>query len=464
MDALRIALAGVQAVDPATAVRSALRRRPGGLWVGGRVLRLPKDPSVHVVAIGKAAAAMSAAATERLGRTFAGGVAVVRDPSAKPIEGIAELVGEHPVPGAGSFAAGRLLLDYVRALSPRSTVLFLISGGSSSLAERPSEGLSDEAIAETGRLLLGSGLPIASVNTIRRHLSELKGGRLATACAAGSFATHAISDVIGDPPQEIGSGPTAPDPTTFADALRAIDAAGLRASLPTEVVTHLEEGRAGRRPETVKPNDQRLSAAPFEIVASNRRAVDGAMREAKRLGYRPWVLSSRLEGEASVVGRLLGEIASEASRRRTARGRPIALLAGGETTVTLPSEHGRGGRNQEVALAAARAIGGRRDVSLLAMGTDGIDGPTDAAGGLVDGGTARRAAARGVDIAEALRTHSAYDALERLGALLVTGPTGTNVSDLSVALIGRPSRPSPGARRASGRRGRPSRPSRRRRS
>ena len=435
-DALAIARAGVEAVEPAGAVARAFRVRNGRLWVGGERLAGAQPERVHAVALGKAASAMYDAAHRALEGFFGGGFAVVHEGYPPPEAPATLAFGEHPVPGHGSFEAGSALLGFVRGLAVEDSVVFLVSGGGSSLAEAPAPGVEALDVARTTAALLASGAPIQAMNAIRRHLSAVKGGRLAAATGAGRFATLAVSDVVGDRPCEIASGPTVADPTTYSDALVAVHRYHLADTLPAGVLHHLGEGVAGRRPETPKDGDPRLARGSFRLVATNRDALLAAEREARRRRYRTTLLSSEIVGETREVARVHGALLAELVRSG-APGRRC-LLSGGETTVTLGPEAGRGGRNQEFALSIAPVLVGLPGVHALSVGTDGIDGPTDAAGGWVDGETMARAAERGVEVEAALETHRAYDALERLGELVRTGPTGTNVMDLHILLHSAP--------------------------
>lgn len=429
-DALAIARAGIRAVDPGRAVRAVFGRVPGGYRVGDARLRPGPGGELRLVAIGKAAAAMADAAA-RLARGRVSGIAATPHGYPSPHRGIPVVFGEHPVPRSRSFAAGTALRDFVRAVRPDDAVLFLISGGGSATVEVPASGLRRSEIRRTTEVLLASGAAIGEMNAVRRHISALKGGRLAEATPARSFATIALSDVVGDPPWDIASGPTVPDPSTFAQALEVVRRHRLAARLPQEVVRHLREGARGRVPETPKASDRRVGRAPFVLAATNRRALDAAHREARRRGYASRVGSSRVTGETQPAARAFARSLLRLARH--SGGRPLCLLSGGETTVTLGPRAGRGGRNQEFALAAAEVISGSRAL-VLSIGTDGVDGPTDAAGGWADGATVGRARARGIDLAGSLREHSSYGALGRLGELIRTGPTGTNVMDLHVGL------------------------------
>ena len=427
-DARKIFRAGLLAVAPERAVRRNLRRVGRTIRVGGRSLRLPTHGTVRVVAIGKAAGPMADAAVAAV-RPVDSAIVVTPHGYPRPRGRFRVVYGEHPVPGRGSFRAGRALLEFVRESGPRDVVLFLISGGGSAVAESPVDPLSPSDISRTTELLLASGAPIGAMNAIRRHLSRIKGGRLAEATGEARFATLTLSDVVGDVPEDIASGPTVADPTTFRDALTAVRKYDLEPRLPRTVVDHLESGGRGRVPETPKPQDARFRAAPFVLVGSNALALRASSRAARALGYRPELVHRPITGDtgsaATRFARRLLEGAGDTRR---------ALVGGGETTVRLGSRPGRGGRNLEFALRTARGIAGRPAV-ILSAGTDGIDGPTDAAGGWVDGGSWGRSRALGVDIPAALAHHASYEALERLGALLKTGPTGTNVMDLHIGLI-----------------------------
>ena len=429
-DALAIARAGIRSVDPGRAVRRHFVRTPHGFRVGARPLVPGPGGELRLVALGKAAAAMVDSAA-RIARGPVSGLAATPYGYPSPHGAIPVVFGDHPVPRSGSFRAGTALLEFVRSTRPTDAVLFLISGGGSATVEAPAVGLSRSEIRRTTEVLLESGAPIGEMNAVRRHLSALKGGRLAEATSARTFATLALSDVVGDPPADIASGPTVPDPSTFQDALAVVRKRGIAGRLPAGIVCHLRDGARGRIPETPKPTDRRLGRAPFVLAATNRTALDAAHREALRRGYTSRVGSSGVTGETQPVARRFARTLLRSAVG--SREGPIALLSGGETTVTLGPGAGRGGRNQEFALAAARDIAGA-DAVVLSIGTDGVDGPTDAAGGWVDGTTVYRAGAGGIDLSSALRDHASYPALARLGALVRTGPTGTNVMDLHVGL------------------------------
>ena len=285
------------------------------------------------------------------------------------------------------------------------------------------------------RLLLAAGATINELNAVRKHLSALKGGQLARAAAPAPVVALLLSDVIGDPLDVIASGPTAPDPTTFADALDVLDRFGLRGRVAASVRAHLEAGGAGRVAETPKPGDRALRVVTNRVIGNNGLVVDAAQREAERLGFPSRVLTGRLQGEAREVAGAFATVLREAAASGQPVARPACLIAAGETTVTVRGP-GRGGRCQEFALAVVEPVAGVDGVVVLAAGTDGSDGPTDAAGAIVDGTTLDRARREGLSPQEALATNDSHGFFSRLGDLVVTGPTGTNLMDLYVGLVG----------------------------
>ncbi len=435
-DAWGIAQAAIRSADPGEAIGRTIRRTGNRLRVGNRTLRIEPDAVVRVVAIGKAAAAMIDAA--RKVAAPAEGIAFSPQGYRRPARGVPVVVGNHPVPGPASFVAGGRLLDHARKISADDVVLFLLSGGGSATVEVPAPPVRPEDIRRTVAVLLASGVPLGAMNSIRRHLSLLKGGQLAKVCPARRFATVVISDVVGDVPTDIASGPTVADPTTYRDALDVVRRFRLTRRLPRRVVEHLRSGARGELAETPKPGDPRLDRAPFALAATNRQALEAARAEALRRGFRTEVVARPLVGETrNAAERFVRDLLTPVRRDRPLR--PLALIAGGETTVTLGPRPGRGGRNSEFAVAAARQLRGRNAV-VLSVGTDGVDGPTDAAGGWVDGGSYDRTAGLGLDPQQALASHNTYALLERLGNLVRTGPTGTNVTDVHVGVRGTPPR------------------------
>jgi len=417
-------------VEPGRLVAAALGREGEALVLrdaAGRVRARHAGP-VLLVGAGKAALAMARAAGAAARGLVRGGVVVVpHDAVAPAADHVTVLGGGHPLPdGAGAAASARLLAA-VEAAGPDVLVLAVLSGGASALLEVPVPGVALEELRALTAALLAAGADIAALNTVRRHCSLVKGGGLARAArrAAGLWAL-VLSDVVGDDPAVIASGPTVADPTTFAEAL-AVLARLPPATVPAAIRAHLERGAAGEVAETVKPGDPVLARTETVIVGGNREAVAAAAAEARVRGYAAGVLPRPLTGDAAEAGRHLAAAILALSPSTGA-----ALVGGGETTVRVVAG-GRGGRCQHLALAAAVVLAGS-DAVLIAAGTDGVDGPTDAAGACVDGGTVARARARGYDPAVALATTDSFPLLEATGDLVRSGPTGTNVADVVVAL------------------------------
>lgn len=369
---------------------------------------------------------MARALEEQLGDRVRDGFVVVKDGYAVPTRRIRVAEAGHPVPDARGVAASRELLAVAGAAGARDLLIFLVSGGGSALTPAPAPPVTlDEKQAMT-RALLAAGATIGELNAVRKHLSLLKGGQLARAAAPARVLTLALSDVIGDPLDVIASGPTAPDATTFADALDVLQRRAVMEAAPASIVARLKAGARGEIAETPKAGDPAFARVTNLVIGNNALVVDAAVARARALGYAPTLLTRTLEGEAREAARLL------VARARALPGR-ACLVAGGETTVTVRGR-GRGGRCQEFALAAAREIAGSDDVVILAAGTDGTDGPTDAAGGLVDGSTITRISAVGGDAARALDDNDAYSALRLAGDLIFTGPTNTNLLDVYLVL------------------------------
>jgi len=438
--AVRMLARAIDAVDPYAATRRALRVAPGRLVVAGRAYPLAPGARVIVVGTGKAGAPMARAVEDALGDRLTGGVVAVKTGYTAPLRRIALREAGHPIPDAAGEAAAREIVRAVGGLRARDLVICLFSGGGSALLPLPQRGVSLDDIVRTTDLLLRSGATIEEVNAVRKHLSQIAGGQLARAAAPARVVTLVVSDIVGSPLDAIASGPTVPDPTTYADALGVLDRYGLTDRVPAAVRETLRRGAAGDLPETPKLRDPAFRGAHVTVVADNATAARAAMAEARRLGFHARLLSTYVEGEARYAGRVLAGIARQIAATGEPVPRPACLVAGGETTVTVTGG-GRGGRNQELALAAAHALEGTADTLLVSFATDGTDGPTDAAGGVADGTTLARARARGLDPARHLAENDAYPLLDAVGDLIRTGPTNTNVTDLMLVLCGRvPSR------------------------
>lgn len=447
--AVEILGAAVEAADPAAAVLRAVSLGSGGLVVGDRTYALGADSRVFVVGAGKGSARMAAALESVLGDRITAGVVTTKYGYGERLNTIALIEAGHPLPDEAGRAGARRIADLVSGAGEGDLVLFLISGGGSALLPAPAEGITlDEKIATTD-LLLRSGAAIADVNAVRKHLSGVKGGLLARLAAPATIVTLILSDVLGNPLDAIASGPTVPDPSTFQEALAVVDRFALREMLPERVRRRLEEGAAGRIPDTPKTGDPAFERTQTVIVGDIALAASAALGRAEALGYRAVMHSTHTEGEAREVGARFGQMVREESLVRlgepghAAGSPPLCLLTGGETTVTVRGR-GKGGRNQELALAAAPALDGCSEVLVAAFGTDGTDGPTDAAGAVVDGTTLARARAMGLDARVSLEDNDSYTLFAALGDLIISGPTNTNVNDLWIGLVGVPDSGSPG--------------------
>jgi hydroxypyruvate reductase len=386
---------------------------------------------VSVLAVGKAASPMARACLTETRDRVRGGLAIVPGTTHGPAA-LRWMEGSHPVPDAKSVEAGRAALALAASMGEHDTLLVLLSGGASALMALPAEGLSLDAKQAATRRLLAANATIHEINCVRKHLSALKGGRLA-ATARGPVVTLALSDVVGDDPSVIGSGPTVPDPSTFAQAIAIVDRCGGPAAFPDEVVSRLRRGAAGALAETPKPGDTAFARTCYEVIGSGAGAARGAAAAAEAAGYRTVVVDEPVVGEARVAAS--GWLA-HLVRLAAAHDGPLCVVSRGETTVDVRGR-GRGGRNQEFALAIVHALAGvGRPVVVASVGTDGVDGPTDAAGAVVDSATAARAAQLGLDSMRYLEANDAWSFFDAMGDLVRTGPTGTNVGDVQVAVLG----------------------------
>lgn len=429
--------AAIAAADPHQAVRDAVRVSARGVRICGD--QLPADAATwHVLAMGKAAPTMAAALVELRPSAVAGGIILTKHGHGRAVPPLVTYEAGHPVPDRGSVRGAHALLRYAHErVAPGDLVWVAVSGGGSAVCCAPADGVTLADKRRTTDLLLRAGAEIREMNAVRKHLSALKGGRLARALAGATVVTLAVSDVMGDDPATIASGPTAPDPTTYADAVDVLRRYDVWRRAPARVREHLEAGAAGRHPETPKPRDPVFRRQRYHVIANNDCAVRAAAREAQRCGFAPLVLSTTFGGETREVAAAHAAIAREVCTHGRPRRPPVALISGGETVVTLGRASGRGGRNQEFTLAFLAALGAvGRPVAVASVGTDGTDGPTDAAGAVGDDRTLARAGAAGLPPAtDALARHDSYPWFAALEDLVVTGPTGTNVMDLHVILV-----------------------------
>jgi glycerate 2-kinase len=411
-----------------------------------RLQELELDPGrrVWILALGKAALPMATTAVAVLrssGRDPEGGLIVAPSEGRSPHPRVDLVKGDHPEPGSGSLAAAEAVAAMAGRVQPADEVWLLLSGGTTSLIGAPEPGVTPAELTAIYTLLLGSGLDITAMNRIRKRFSRWGGGKLARALAPARVRVYIVSDVIGDDLASIGSGPCVPDPTSAADVRALLESAGLWSGVPASARELVLSAVSGKTPETPKPGDQAFARVSLELVASNRLALEAVARLATELGLAPRVVDTPLAGEASTAGAsVAASLVNNCVRLSIPQPSrsPVCLIWGGETTVTL-GEHptGLGGRSQELALAAAQALDGVTDgIALLAAGTDGRDGPTDAAGAVVDGSTWAGIKTRGRDPARDLAAHDAYPALESVGALIKPGLTGTNVMDIVIGICG----------------------------
>jgi hydroxypyruvate reductase len=424
---LRTALA---AVEPGQAVRAALLVDGTSLLLDGRRYDLDGYRRAVVVGAGKASAPMAAAVEDVLSdRLPVEGSVTVRYGHAVPTRQVAIREASHPVPDTACVESTRAIVQLLAGADERDLVICVLSGGGSALLMLPVDGVSLADMQATTDALLRSGASINEINVVRKHLDQVKGGGLARLAAPATMITLVLSDVVGNPLDAIASGPTVPDTSTFADAGAVFDRYGLWQKVPAAVRGHLEAGLAGLIADTPRAGDPLFDRTQTTVVGSNLVACRAAAGAGEELGLRTLLLSTFIEGEAREVGRVLAGILREIDASGNPLPRPCVVIAGGETTVTVRGQ-GHGGRNLELALAAAFGLRGLEDVLLASIGTDGNDGPTDAAGAFVSGSTIARAARAGLNPATFLAENDSYSFFDRLGDLIRTGPTNTNVNDI----------------------------------
>ncbi len=433
-DARRIFDAGLTAANSFDAVNRHVTREGDTLAVAGGRYDLSSYRNVYVVGAGKAAAKMASAVEELSRDHISSGIVVVKY-GHKLLLSLVEIVeAGHPLPDEAGVAGTTRIIDLLRRATEKDLVTFLLSGGGSALLPCPVDEITLEDKIRTTQILLDCGATIHEVNAVRKHISKIKGGRLVRLAYPATLISLILSDVVGDSLDVIASGPTVPDSSSFADCLRVVERYELAEKIPLRVLAFLEAGARGEVEETPKAGESIFQNVRNVIVGNNRMAVEAARAKAEGLGYNTLALSSFIEGEAKVVAAAHAATAREIIVTGNPIRRPACVLSGGETTVTV-SGAGLGGRNQEFALAAAAGIDGAKGVVILSGGTDGTDGPTDAAGGVVDGTTLQRGRDKGLDAADFLRRNDSHTFLSAVGDLLVTGPTFTNVMDLRIVLI-----------------------------
>lgn len=429
----RMIAAGLRAADPYHALLGHLSLKGHRLRVGQRTYDLARYHRVIAVGAGKASARMAQALERVLGVRLDRGLVVVKTGHSLPTTRVTVVEAGHPIPDHAGLQAAGDLRELVGDLTSRDLLFVLLSGGASSLLPAPAPGVTLADKQRATRLLLRSGATIQEVNAVRKHLSSLKGGGLAAATNA-TIVSLILSDVIGDDLGSIGSGPTAPDPTTFGDAVAVLQKRGIWRVVPVSVRRRLLQGRRGTVPETLKPGSRRFEHVQNEIIGSNSGMLEAVTRAARKAGLRTVLLSTPVTGEAREAATQLAGLAGSIATGAGVLRRPCCVIAGGETTVRVTGR-GKGGRAQEFAAAAAFGIAGLPKVWLAAVGTDGTDGPTDVAGAVVTGETVARSKTLGVNLKTALRRHDTYPALKALRCHVRTGPTGTNVNDLYLLLL-----------------------------
>ena len=434
-----IFLKAVSAVDPSNKLQEVFGVEHGSLVVHmeghpRREFDLKDFDRIFLVGTGKAAASMARAAEEILGSRISAGIISIKYGHVLPLKYTEAIEAGHPLPDQNGLKGSEKICSLLKDSGPRDLVVFLLSGGGSALLPLPAQGVSLPEKQEVTQLLLDCGADIGEINAVRKHISRIKGGWLARLAYPSTVLSFILSDVVGDALDVIGSGPTVPDNSTFDEAWEILEKYDLVREIAPSIKNHLLAGREKKVEETPKPGDEAFQKVYNILIGSNRLALNAAEQEAASKGFHPLILSSSIVGETREAARFHVAVAREVVSTGNPVPRPACIISGGETTVTIRG-HGLGGRNQEFALAGALEISGLEKVVLLSAGTDGTDGPTDAAGAIVDHTTAKRAWEMGLDLKAHLENNNAYPFFEKLGDLLVTGPTHTNVMDVRIILV-----------------------------
>jgi glycerate 2-kinase len=433
-DAGEIFYKALQAVQPGDAIRRHCKYDGKNLFIGNRIYHLPRFKNLFVVGAGKAAASMGAAIEDIIGENVTEGIVTVKYGHVTDLNHIRLIEAGHPIPDENGRYGASAILNLVKKAGADDLVLCLISGGGSALLPLPYDGLTLEDKQNAIKILLSCGASIHEINAIRKHTSKIKGGWLARAASPATLVTLILSDVVGDDLDVIASGPTVPDLSSFDDCLSILKRYNISSTVPRNILNHIELGISGVVPETPKSADPAFNKTHNLIIGSNIDALFAAKESAENLGYHVLLLSSMIEGETRYVARVHGAIAREIIKTGNPIVRPACILSGGETTVSL-SGKGLGGRNQEFALSAAIDIAGNKNIVILSAGTDGTDGPTDAAGAFSDTYTLKRAEELQLDPYHFLLNNDSYHFFQKLEDLFVTGPTQTNVMDLRIVLV-----------------------------
>lgn len=433
-DALDIFQAGLRSVDSFSAVLKHFSLNKNDLKVNGIKYPLDDYNNIYVLGTGKATAAMAQAVEEVLSNRITAGFINVKYGHKRPLKYITVKEAGHPVPDSAGLQGSEQIIHLLQSAGEKDLIIFIISGGGSALLPSPVPGLTLKDLQKTTQTLLEVGANIHEINTLRKHLSRLKGGRLAKLAYPATIISLILSDVVGDRLGSIASGPTFPDESTYHTCIHIIDKFDIRKKIPKSVLDFFVSGQNGKEEETVKSGDLVFKRIQNVIIGSNTQAVREAKRRAETLGYNSLILSSSMEGEAKEVAKMHASIAREIISTKNPLPPPACVISGGETTVTIRG-HGKGGRNQEYALAAAVEIDGLDNTLILSCGTDGTDGPTDAAGAIVDGQTLNRAKQKKMDANKYLSENNSYPFFKALDDLIFTGPTFTNVMDLRLTMV-----------------------------
>ena len=434
-DAAAIFQSGIDAVNAEAAISNACEIKDDQLHIQNAPFDLPAYANIYLIGAGKASADMAVALESLLGDRIAGGAITVKYAHTRPLKHIDLIEAGHPIPDDSGLKGAQRILEIADQANQSDLIICLLSGGGSALLPLPAESLTlsdKQAVIQT---LLDCGATINEINALRKHISAIKGGRLASRVWPATLITLILSDVVGDKLDVIASGPTVPDPSTFSDCIKIIESYYLKNRIPESVLRHLELGASGGIEETPGADAEAFNRTFNYIVGSNITALDAARKTAENLGYHTLILSSMIQGETRDAARVHTAIAKEVRQTENPVAPPACLLSGGETTVTMKGD-GLGGRNQEFALAAALDIRDETMMVILSGGTDGTDGPTDAAGAIVDGTSVQKAESKGLSPYTYLNNNDSYHFFNQTGELLTTGPTGTNVMDLRIMLVG----------------------------
>lgn len=431
----KIFLAGLTAADPYEVVRKSLHMEGRTLRIDSRTVDLDRYEKILLIAVGKASIKMSQAVMDVCGSMISAGVVISKVipsdfPESKNIE---YHIGNHPLPGSESIASTRRVTDLLQQPSNSRLVIFLISGGGSALLTQPSQGITLDDIMKLNKLLIGCGASIHEINTVRKHIDQVKGGRLLQIASPADTITLILSDVIGDALDVVASGPTVPDSTTFFDALSVLEKYNLSKTSPESIMDVLRRGANGEMRETLKPSDDLNQKTTIVLVGSNQLSLSAAFSKALEEGFIAHSYPDPLTGEAQTAGAVIARLANEAAADRDQHKKPVFWLFGGETTVTLHG-NGKGGRNLETCLSAVDGISGLKNVVVATFATDGEDSTTGAAGAWITGETRTRALSLGLIPADFLANNDSYTFFSKIGGLIISGSTGTNVNDLAVAI------------------------------